>query len=443
MAFLKIHHEKITPEAAAILCGLCPFSSITYSGGRLAVDEGCRMCGVCADEGPDGAVTLEAEAGPDEGKSEWNGIAVFAECLNGAVHPVAMELVGKAKELAGVTGQPVYALLIGGGIGAGGAADGLLRCGADAAFIYDYPELSGFHIEPYANAFSDFIEKVKPSAVLVGATNIGRSLAPRVAARFRTGLTADCTMLEMRDNSDLLQIRPAFGGNIMARIVTPRHRPQFCTVRYKVFAAANPAGDSRAFASDGDKPAAHTGDKPAANAGDKPLHTGVRFMTLPADKLNSAVVILDIKEKPAQIDISDAKVIVAAGRGFKRKEDLHIAEELAALLGAQLACTRPLIEAGWFDPRRQIGLSGRTVGADLIIACGVSGSVQFAAGMRGCKCIIAVNEDPNAPIFNIANYAAVGDIYEVLPKLINMLKNAEEGGPARGLEEIINGKRLV
>jgi len=306
-----------------------------------------------------------------------------------------MELVGKAKELAGVTSQPVYALLIGSGTDA--AADRLLRGGADMVYVYDDPAFDEFLIEPYTFAFADFIEKAKPSAVLVGATNIGRSLAPRVAARFRTGVTADCTMLEMRENSNLVQIRPAFGGNIMARIVTPSHRPQFCTVRYKIFSAPKPADNPRG---------------------------SLRRMELPADKLKSVIKLLHIEEKPAQIDISDAKYIVAVGRGFKRKEDLVMVEELAAMLGAQLACTRPLIENGWFDPRRQIGLSGRTVGAELIITIGVSGSVQFAAGMRGCKCIISINQDPNAAIFNIAHYAAVGDMYELLPALTELCRNA-------------------
>ena len=411
MAYLRIHHEMINPAAADALFRLCPFSAITYQDGKLAIGADCTMCGLCHRNGPEGAVTLEDDEEKnfhpaDErvraaNKDEWRGVAVFAECRSGVVHPVTMELIGKARELAGVTGHPVYALLI---CGRGnGAVDRLLRSGVDALYVYEDAAFDEFLIEPYANAFSDFIEKAKPSSVLVGATNIGRSLAPRVAARFRTGVTADCTMLEMRENTDLVQIRPAFGGNIMARIITPRHRPQFCTVRYKIFSAREPEKHARA---------------------------SLKRMALPAEKLISSVQILSVEEKPAQIDISDAKIIVAAGRGFKKKEDLSMAEELASVLGAQLACTRPLIECGWFDPRRQIGLSGRTVGADLIITAGISGSVQFAAGMRGCKCIIAINEDPGAPIFNIAHYAAVGDLYEVLPKLIMSCKS---GGVKNGI----------
>jgi electron transfer flavoprotein alpha subunit len=229
MPYLRIHHNNITPEIAEALCGLCPFSAISYRGGRLAIDAGCRMCGICTDEGPVGAVTLEDGEEHAVDKSEWSGIAVFAEYRKGAVHPVTMELIGKARELADMTDQPVYVLLIGSGVSVpsdtpsevgvaearltdsgkisetvaappasvsvsvptmASAAESLAASGADAVYVYDDPAFDEFLVEPYANAFSDFIEKVKPSAVLVGATSVGRSLAPRVAARFRTGLTA-------------------------------------------------------------------------------------------------------------------------------------------------------------------------------------------------------------------------------------------------------------
>jgi len=231
---------------------------------------------------------------------------------------------------------------------------------------------------------------------MVGATGIGRSLAPRVAARFRTGITADCTSLEMRDGTDLVQIRPAFGGNIMARIVTPNHRPQFCTVRYKVFSA--PA----------------TVDSPRGVIERIPVDT---------DLLRSNVLVTSVERKPPETDLSEAKIIVTAGRGLRSKADLALAEELAGIIGAQLACTRPLVECGWFDCKRQIGLSGRTVNADLIITLGVSGSVQFAAGMKGSGCIIAVNNDATAGIFDVAHYGFVGDLYEIVPALTAYIKN--------------------
>ncbi|MCL2058317.1 MAG: electron transfer flavoprotein subunit alpha/FixB family protein [Oscillospiraceae bacterium] len=489
MEYLKIHHENITADIAHSLVGLCPFSSISYQGGTLSIDPGCRMCGVCVNDGPPGAITLENDA-PDGGGEdalnmgakhgehevlgvhrehwehrenrdhEWRGIAVFAEYQRGRLHPVTMELIAKARELAG-SGAPVYGVFIGGaedaqvldallgsgsggedsgkGMGGGeGSGEGISGSrgicvgnskggnrgrGVDMLYTYCDPALEVFRIEPYANAFADFIEHARPSAVLVGATHIGRSLAPRVAARFRTGITADCTALEMRNGTELVQIRPAFGGNVMAQIVTPSHRPQFCTVRYKVFAAAAQDPDIGVTAASTKVPDVGVADAVASGTGatnaDATVSAGVlRRMALAPEKLNSGIEILNVEDKPSYIDISEAKRVVAVGRGFKKKEDLALAEELARLFGAQIACTRPLIENGWFDPRRQIGLSGRTTGAELIITIGISGSVQFMAGMRGCKCIIAINEDPGAPIFGIAHYAAVGDLYDILPILI-------------------------
>ena len=413
MEYLKIHHENITAATAGILCDICPFSSITYRDGRLYIDSGCRMCGLCVKNGPVGAITLEKAETIGADKDAWRGIAVFIEYQAGAAHPVAWELIGKARELASVTKQPVYGLLIGGKIN--NELEKALLYGVDELYAYNDPDLAEYRAEPYANVFADFVGAVRPSAVLVGATHIGRSLAPRVAARFRTGITADCTMLEMRTNSDLVQIRPAFGGNIMAQITTPRHRPQFCTVRYKVFASAKPApGTYNASSTPGALGALGTSGAPGALKRIQPSR----------DMLRGAIKTLGFETKPALIDISEAKRIVAVGRGLKKKEDLVMAEELAGLLDAQLASTRPLIENGWFDPRRQIGLSGRTVGAELIITIGISGSIQFMAGMRGCGCIIAINQDPGAAIFGIAHYAAIGDLYEVLPELISSCKEA-------------------
>lgn len=400
MEVLKIHQEKVTPEAAETLAGLCPFGAITYAGGRLDVNPACRMCKMCVRKGPAGVFTLEtvSDAASAADKSAWRGVAVFVEHRGGEIHNVTRELLGKARELAAVTKQPVYALMIGSSIRS--AAETLPAFGADRVFVYDDPELEEFRMEPYANAFEDFIRKVKPSAVLVGATNMGRSLAPRVAARFRTGLTADCTKLEMRENTDLVQIRPAFGGNIMAQIVTTRHRPQFCTVRYKIFEQAQPS----------------------------PRHGEIVPMTLDAEKRKSRVLLLSTEEKPKEIDISEAQVIVAVGRGLKSPGDIALAKRLADALGGQLACTRPLVENGWFDPKKQIGLSGRTVNAKLIVTLGISGSVQFAAGMRSSECIVAVNSDPEAPIFDLAHYALPGDLYQIVPKLLSRIGEGCKNG---------------
>lgn len=391
MGYLKIHQERITKAEADALTALCPFGALEYDGRRLEVNAACRMCRICVRKGPAGCMEyVEEDAAVD--KDRWRGIAVFAEMREHGVHPVTLELLGKARELAEVTGHPVYAVLA--GYRTDAAAETLAAYGADAVYVYDAPEFEKIRLDIYANAFSDFIERIRPSSVLVGATNLGRTLAPRVAARFRTGLTADCTALEMKENTDLVQIRPAFGGNIMARIVTPNHRPQFCTVRYKVFSM--PARREKSGT--------------------------VYRLEFPEEKKISSFEVLGTVEKPKVVDISEADVIVACGRGIRSKDDLKLAEELAEALGAQIACTRPLVECGWFDPKKQIGLSGRTVKAKLIVTVGVSGSVQFVAGMQGSEHIVAINTDPQAGIFSIASLGLVGDLYRVLPELTSRIK---------------------
>ena len=244
----------------------------------------------------------------------------------------------------------------------------------------------------------DFINKNKPSTLLVGATTIGRSLAPRVAARFRTGLTADCTILDIKENTDLVQIRPAFGGNIMAQIINPNNRPQLATVRYKVM------------------------DAPERS---KEKIGKVTLCSIDKGQLDSQIKVLKVTKKQVEESISDADIIIAVGRGLKKEKDLDMINELAELIGAQIATTRPLIEAGWTDAKRQIGLSGRTVKPKLIITCGISGAVQFTAGMNNADCIVAINKDPKASIFNVAHYGIVGDIYEVIPTLINNIKEGK------------------
>ena len=393
MAELRIHQELLDEDSIRQLIDICPFGAISCRDGKVEIDSGCRMCRLCVKKGPGGAVEYMETQEPGINKDEWRAVAVYVEYNGKAVHPVTFELIGKARELAAVTGHPVYALFMGYQVGE--KAEELLAYGVDQVFVYDRKELEHFSVLTYTNVFADFITRIRPSSILVGATNAGRSLAPRVAARFRTGLTADCTVLEMKENTDLVQIRPAFGGNIMAQIVTPKNRPQFCTVRYKIFSAP-----------------------PVTK---EPSGT-IRTMEVTEDMIDRRIRVEEIIHKPKEIDISEAEVIVAVGRGVKSQADLEIIRELAAALDAQLACTRPLIECGWFAARRQIGLSGRTVKPKLIITIGISGSVQFAAGMRGAECIIAINTDRKAPVFDIANIGLVGDWYEILPRLRKTVK---------------------
>lgn len=396
MGKLVINQNLVTKENAEELIKICPFGAISYEDGKLDISSACKMCKMCVRKG-NGVIEYVEEVKASVDKSLWNGICVYVDHYGDKIHRVTYELCGKAKELAKVTGHPVYALVIGNGLGEG--INKLLHYGIDKVFVYDNEAFKDFRIEPYTAAFCDFIDKIKPSSVLVGATNLGRQLAPRVAARCRAGLTADCTVLEMKENTDLVQIRPAFGGNIMAQIISPDTRPQFCTARYKVFAEPKPS------------------ETPSGE---------IIKMDIAPEKLVSDIEILASKDKPKDIDISESDVIVAVGRGAMSESIRKSAQELADLLGGVVACTRPLVEGNIFDAKRQIGLSGRTVNAKFIICLGISGAVQFTAGMKSSECIVAINTDKNAPIFDVAHYAVVGDVNEILPKLIDKIKEAEK-----------------
>lgn len=395
MAKLIIHQEKIKDPKE--LTTICPFGAMEEKDGKVSINAACKMCRLCVKKGPAGAVEyVEEKEKKTIDKSQWNGIAVYVDHVDGEIHPVTYELIGKARELAAVIKHPVYALFMGSKIKE--KAEELLHYGVDKVFVYDNPQLDRFKIEPYTAVFEDFIEKQKPSAILTGATTVGRQLAPRVAARMKTGLTADCTILEMDKNTDLSQIRPAFGGNIMAHILTPNNRPQMATVRYKVM-----------------------------NAPEHMEETSGEIISCEIDeeKLKSNVEVLDIVLKEQEQFIESADVLVVAGRGVKKEEDLAMIQELADLMEGQLACTRPLVEAGWVDAKRQVGLSGRTVRPKLIITCGVSGAIQFVAGMNHSDCIISIDSDEKAPIFKTAHYCLVGDLYEIIPKLIEKVKAAK------------------
>lgn len=392
MGKLIVHQDKVTDIAAMV--ALCPFKALEDNNGKLEINAGCKLCKLCVKKGQPGAMEfVEEEVGPQVDKSLWKGITVYVDHVEGDIHPVTLELLGKARELADKIGHPVQALFLGSGIG--DKAHELLHYGVDKVYVVDTPELMDFKIESYTAAFEAYINKVKPSAILVGATSVGRQLAPRIAARFKTGLTADCTILDMHDNTDLVQIRPAFGGNIMAEILTTNTRPQLATVRYKVMNAPERSEEAKGE---------------------------VIPLEVPAAKLKARMEVLGIIKKEKEKTIESAEVLVVAGRGLKKPEDIAMVRQLAETLGGDIACTRPLVEAGWMEAAHQIGLSGRTVRPKLIITCGVSGAIQFVAGMNNSEQVVAINSDPEAPIFKVANYALVGDIYEIIPQLIEKIK---------------------
>lgn len=396
MAVLTFYHDKCT------LCGQCvekcPFGALEVKDNKIEINASCKMCKICVKNCPVDAIALvEEEVKAEVDKNAWSGILVFVEQEEHGIHPVGLELIGKARELAAKINHPVYAVAIGGPDMETQAKE-LLKYGVDKVFVYAHEQLAAYRGDVYTNVMEDCIRKTNPSVVLVGATSLGRALAPACATRFRTGLTADCTVLDMKENTDLVQIRPAFGGNIMAQIITTNTRPQFATVRYKVMNAPQ-KGEAK-------------GEVISCQVTEEMLISDLE------------VISRDIIKRTKGIE--EEEVLVVAGRGVKKQEDLEMLRELAELLGGQLATTRPMVEKGWNDVTKQIGLSGRTVKPKLIITCGVSGAVQFAAGMNGSECIVAINTDPEAPIFKIANYCITEDLYKVVPQLIEAVKVRKE-----------------
>jgi electron transfer flavoprotein alpha subunit len=325
-------------------------------------------------------------------KDKWKDILVYVEHHKGNIHPITYELIGKALQLSKKNNYKVYCLFIGSNISK--SAKKLSHYDIEKVFVYDHEEFKDYRADLYAKVFYHCIENVKPSVILIGGTDIGKSIAPTIATEFHTGLTADCTELILKENSDLLQIRPAFGGNIMAEIITPNHRPQFATVRYKVMDTA----DKSSYSKD-----------------------NIVFCSIEKKLMSSNINVLEERRIDSEESITEANVLVVAGQGFKRKEDLWMVEDLAKRLNGKTACSRALVERGFMPYQKQIGLSGKTVKPNLMITCGVSGSVQFMAGMKGSKTIIAINNDYDAPIFNIAHQPICGDLYEIIPNLIAQL----------------------
>ena len=321
-------------------------------------------------------------------------VYVFAEQRDGNLQKVGIELIGEARKLADDLGQNVVAVLLGNQIK--DKASELIAHGADKVVVVDDEMLAEYVTEPYAKAMMEIIQSHNPEIVLYGATSIGRDLAPRVSARIHTGLTADCTKLDIDEETKLLMMtRPAFGGNIMAQISITKSRPQFATVRYRVMDAAQ---------------------KVESTKGE------VIVCSVKEEMKQSSIEILKSEVIEKTKNIEDEDVLVVAGRGVRNEKDVEMCEELAKALGGQLAFTRPMIENGFGDVAHQVGLSGRTVRPKLIITCGVSGAIQFTSCMTGSECIVAINNDPEAQIFNVAHYCIVDDLYKVVPYLTELVK---------------------
>ena len=327
--------------------------------------------------------------------TEYKGVFVFAQQVDGKISGVTFELVSESKKLAADLGCDVTAVLLGHNVTKLGGALG--KYGADRVIVVDDPALETYSTEPYTQALTEVLRAKKPDIVLLGATAIGRDLAPRVSARIATGLTADCTKLVIdTETKNLLMTRPAFGGNIMATIICPKHRPQMATVRpgvmQRLAAEADKAAEVEAFHVEG-----------------------------LAQRAN--VEILDIvKKTSAKMDITEAKVLISGGRGMGGAENFKILESLAAALGGTISSSRAGVDAGWVEKDRQVGQTGKTVRSNLYIACGISGAIQHLAGMEESDVIVAINKDPNAPIFEVADFGVVGDALKIVPLLTDKIR---------------------
>jgi electron transfer flavoprotein alpha subunit len=330
-------------------------------------------------------------------------IYVVVEQRDGVVAKVSQELIGEAARLAADLGQKVYAVLIGADIR--DKAEALIAYGADAVVYVEDPILKEYVTEPYAKALTAVIKECAPEIVLYGATSIGRDLAPRVASRIHTGLTADCTKLDIDPESKLLMMtRPAFGGNIMATILCREYRPQMATVRPGVMKRL---------------------DKDASRKGEV---KEIKVAFTPADM--NVVIRKVVKEEHKKTDITEAKILVSGGRGIGSPDYFGTLRELAGALGGEVSSSRANVDAGWIEKDRQVGQTGKTVRPDLYLACGISGAIQHVAGMEGSDCVIAINKNDTAAIFDVADLGVVGDVKVIVPKLIEAVKKykAENAG---------------
>jgi electron transfer flavoprotein alpha subunit len=383
------------------LCGqcvdVCPFGVLRLEGDTLIIEEGCNLCGACVEVCEVEALALPEMEGPAPRPGlPPDGVWVFAEQRQGSLAPVALELLGEARRLAETLGVGVAAVLLGDRIEH--LAPALLAAGADKVYLAEDPSLADFCEGPYTAALAEVAQGFQPEIILAGATYLGRAFIPQVAAALKTGLTADCTTFAIDPEKRLLQqTRPAFGGNIMATIITPRTFPQMATARPGVFKKLQEAA---------------SGDGPVLR---------VELTSLKASARSRFVrTVEEIKERLPLAEA--AEVIVAGGRGLKEAKHFRMLEELADLLGGAVGATRGAVDAGWIPYAHQIGQTGKTVSPKLYIAAGISGASQHVVGMQSSDFIIAINKDPAAPIFQVANIGLVGDLFEIVPALIQEIK---------------------
>lgn len=391
--FIRINRDQCTGCETCIAS--CPYDSIVMKDGKAEITELCQMCRACLSVCPEGAIMEIEEESDKKEKGQGKGVWVFAEQRDNNIANVSFELLGAGRRLADMLGTDLSAVLFGAGES---HADELIKWGADRVYLCTDEIVRSFNDEPYSKLLSQLIMEHRPEIVLAGATPIGRSFIPRVAAKLKTGLTADCTALEVDvQTKNLLQIRPAFGGNIMATILCPHTRPQMATVRPRVMKRGQY----------------------------DPLRKG-EILRVNAGAVGSRTRVIDsVKEvSEVAINLQEANVIVAGGRGVGGERGFSVLHELAQALGGCVAASRAAVDEGWIPYRHQVGQTGKTVSPNIYIACGISGAVQHLVGMQSSDIIVAINKNPEAPIFNVATYGIVGDLFEIVPMLSRKIREA-------------------
>jgi len=398
---LIIDHERCN---GCLLCVRnCPFGALYYEENQLHCNELCTLCGACVNICRFHALHIERKQASREELAQYKGVYIWVE-LDGEQTPpkpkkVGLELLGKGRLLADSLGEELVAVVLAGTFPCD--FSDLSRYGADRIILCQHELLENYNTDGFTNVMCAVISAKKPAVVLYGATPHGRDFAPRVAARLHLGLTADCTGLDIDDEGQLVQTRPAFGGNIMASIITPYNRPQTATVRPNVFPVPEADKSRRAVI--------------------EPFP-----VTLNKASIRTRLVEKSYFDDSGQVTIEDASVIVSGGRGCQRPENLELLRTLAGQLGGVLAGSRAIVEQGWIPHTLQVGQSGTTVGPELYIAVGISGAIQHLVGMSSSKTVVAINTDPEAGIFKVADLGVVGNGLEIVPILIKLLENSDQ-----------------
>ncbi len=391
---IYIDSEKCT--GCKLCLAACPYGAIEMVDGKARFTDDCTSCGACVSSCKFGAIVMEITRKEEVDTSQYSGLWVLAETHDGKLADVTLELLSEGRKLADELGEDVSLVL------AGQEVEGLVPIaaayGADKVYLVEHEVLAQYRTDPFTSVICGLINKYKPEIVLIGATTMGRDLASRIAARIGAGLTADCTGLAIDPETRLLmQTRPAFGGNVMATIVCRNARPQMSTVRPRVMKKAEP---------------------------DTSRQAEIIRQSVELNEKSIASKILEVirEEGSSELDVQEAEIIVSGGRGLRKPENFALVRELAEVLGAAVGASRATVDAGWIPAYHQVGQTGKTVQPKLYIACGISGAVQHLAGMSSADCIVAINSDPSAPIFNVAHYGLVGDLFEVVPALTKALK---------------------